>query len=127
VILGVDRHARGLAHDPVVRQRLGPERIDLEPGRLGGVCGRHERQRVKESQEPHRVLPDRAIGAAWPSIERMASRRGKLVGDLHQVVKPRTILQTCATVSGRALLSARPCEIEIRHARRALPAQLGTR
>ena len=34
VILGVDAEADHLAEDPVVRQRLGPERIDFEPRRL---------------------------------------------------------------------------------------------
>ena len=31
VILGVDGDARGLPHQPVVGERLGPERVDLEP------------------------------------------------------------------------------------------------
>jgi hypothetical protein len=30
MILRVDRHACGLSHDPVIRQRLGPGRVDLE-------------------------------------------------------------------------------------------------
>ena len=34
VILGVDPEADDLAEHPVVRQRLGPQRIDLEPRRL---------------------------------------------------------------------------------------------
>ena len=34
VILRVDRDADRLAEDPVVRQRLGPQRIDFEPRRL---------------------------------------------------------------------------------------------
>jgi len=34
VILAIHRHADGVALNPVVRQRLGPHRVDLEPGRL---------------------------------------------------------------------------------------------
>ncbi len=34
VILRVHRYADGLSHDPVIRQRLGPQRIHLESRRL---------------------------------------------------------------------------------------------
>ena len=36
VVLRVDADADRLAEDPVVRQRLGPERIHFEPRRLNG-------------------------------------------------------------------------------------------
>ena len=36
VILGIDRHSDCLAENPVVRQRLGPQRVHFEPGRHGG-------------------------------------------------------------------------------------------
>jgi hypothetical protein len=35
MVLRVDRHAADLAHDPIVGQRLGPERIDFECGSFG--------------------------------------------------------------------------------------------
>jgi hypothetical protein len=34
VVLGVHRHADGRSEQPVVRQRLGPERVDLEDRRF---------------------------------------------------------------------------------------------
>src|SRR5262249_4478771 len=36
VILGVDRYADSLSENPMVRQRLRPQRIDFEPRRRGG-------------------------------------------------------------------------------------------
>src|SRR5580698_5851391 len=41
VILGIDRHANGLAEDPVIGQRLGPGEIDFEMRRrdVGGLHG----------------------------------------------------------------------------------------
>ena len=38
VIARVDAHADRVAQHPVVRQRLGPERVDLEPRRLTVCC-----------------------------------------------------------------------------------------
>jgi hypothetical protein len=35
MVLGIDRDARDLTQDPIVRQRPGPEWIDLEAWRLG--------------------------------------------------------------------------------------------
>src|SRR5262245_52580356 len=40
VIVGVDGHAGNLPEQPVVGQRLGPERVDLELRRLGRERGR---------------------------------------------------------------------------------------
>ena len=37
VIVRIDGQADGLADDPMIRQRLGPERIHFEPGRHHGA------------------------------------------------------------------------------------------
>jgi hypothetical protein len=38
MVVRIYGHADGLAEDPVVRERLGPHRIDFKPGR-GNGCG----------------------------------------------------------------------------------------
>ena len=40
MILGVDANANDIAQNPVIRQRLRPERIDLESRRLNRVHAR---------------------------------------------------------------------------------------
>ncbi len=39
VVVGIDPHADGLAEHPVIGKRLGPKRIDLEPGRHDAALG----------------------------------------------------------------------------------------
>ena len=48
VVVGTDRDARHLAQQPVVGQRLGPERIDLELRRIGGDGGRGKRDSTQQ-------------------------------------------------------------------------------
>jgi hypothetical protein len=56
MILRVDRDAGGLAHDPVVRQRLRPKRIDLEMRYLGGLRrGGENNSRKCPGDDPHDV------------------------------------------------------------------------
>ena len=49
MILRVHRDADGLAHQPVVRQRLGPQRIDFE-SRRGDGSGFHYRMFLKQDR-----------------------------------------------------------------------------
>jgi hypothetical protein len=42
VVVRIDRDADGLAKQPVVRQRLGPHRVDFEPRRLGSTGGMYD-------------------------------------------------------------------------------------
>src|SRR5918993_5550816 len=42
MVLSIDRDARRLPHDPVIRQRLRPARVDLELRRLRGWSGGRE-------------------------------------------------------------------------------------
>jgi hypothetical protein len=60
MVLRVHRDADGLAHDPVVGQRLGPQRIDLEAGSGDGggfddgmflEQNRSDTERTRECQE----------------------------------------------------------------------------
>ncbi len=49
MILRVHRDADGLAHDPMVGQRLGPQRIDLE-ARRGDGGGFHHRMFLQQKR-----------------------------------------------------------------------------
>src|SRR5262249_51930666 len=60
VVLGVDGNPDGIAHHPMIRQRLGPHGIDFEPGRrYGGSLdrgpsvdyGRCDAKRDQEARE----------------------------------------------------------------------------
>ena len=52
MILRVDTHSNHVAQNPMVGQRLGPERIDLEPRRLDAAGGRRRAPFEPERAEP---------------------------------------------------------------------------
>src|SRR2546423_4010041 len=58
MILRVHCDARGLAHDPVVRQRLGPRGVDLKAGNVIGES-RHcdDGSQKRRKKQPHDILP----------------------------------------------------------------------
>ena len=58
VILGIDRHADHRADHPMIRQRLGPERVDLESRRLSRVLPLRSR-RSSERALRHRERSER--------------------------------------------------------------------
>ena len=66
MILRVHGDARGLTHDPVVRQRFGPRGVDLEAGNVIGECracdNGGQKQRKKQS---HDILPALAVNGLW--------------------------------------------------------------
>ena len=51
MVVGIDGDARHLAQQPVVGQRLGPERIDLELRRVGGDGGRRKRDSTHQGDQ----------------------------------------------------------------------------
>ena len=78
-----DRDARDLAEQPVVGQRLGPERIDLELRRVGGDGGRGERDGTHQGDQAprthtlHRFLRRSVVRPPLPPLPSSpASRSG---------------------------------------------------
>ena len=71
IVLRVDRDARGLTHDPVVRQALRPGRVDLEAERL--LCGRADGEPEQGSDDQpaqHASLPDDSVFSSCAGIRR---------------------------------------------------------
>jgi hypothetical protein len=58
MILRVHCDASGLAHDPVIRQRLGPRGVDLKAGNVIGES-RHcdDGSQKRRKKQPHDILP----------------------------------------------------------------------